>query len=103
MREYMDSDGECRRIARPVCTYLDRLPDLPPGALLHGSKLANAIHDYDRHLGCPFAWYFIMLSSKSANYSLAGAVLQDQMGAYDYLPARDLKVLRQWEERPYGV
>ena len=103
LREYMDSDGECRRIARPVSTFPDQLPNLPPGETLHGSRLANAIHHYDRHLGCPFAWYFIMLSSKAANYSLAEAVLRDQMGAYDYLPVRDLKVLRQWEERPYGV
>jgi hypothetical protein len=102
-REFMDSDGECRRVARPVSTFADELPELPPGESLHGSKLANAIHGYDRHLGYPFAWYFIMLSSKSANYGLAEAVLRDQLGAYDYLPARDLKVLRQWEERPYGV
>jgi hypothetical protein len=103
LREYMDSDGECRRTARPVCTFPGELPELPPGELLHGSKLANAIHHYDRVVGCPFAWYFIMLSSRSTNYSLAEAVLRDQMGAYDYLPVRDLKVLRQWEERPYGV
>jgi hypothetical protein len=103
LREYMDSDGECRRTARPVCAFPGDLPELPPGDTLHGSKLANAIHHYDRLLGCPFAWYFIMLSSKAANYGLAQAVLRDQMGAYDYLPARDLKVLRQWEERPYGV
>ncbi|MES9812524.1 MAG: hypothetical protein ABW161_06630 [Candidatus Thiodiazotropha sp.] len=103
LREYMGSDGECRHTARPVFTYPDKLPDLPPGESLHGVKLANAVHDYDRQLGCPFAWYFIMLSSKAANYSLAEAVLRDQMGAYDYLPARDLKVLRQWGERPYGV
>jgi hypothetical protein len=103
LREYLDSDGECSRIARPVCTFPGQLPELPPGESLHGSKLANAIHDYDRLLGCPFAWYFIMLSRKATNYSLAEAVLQDQMGAYDYLPARDLKVLRHWEERPYGV
>jgi hypothetical protein len=102
-REFMNSDGDCRRIARPVSTFAEELPELPPGESLHGAKLANAIHGYDRHLGYPFAWYFIMLSSKAANYGLAEAVLRDQMGAYDYLPARDLKVLRDWEERPYGV
>jgi hypothetical protein len=102
-REYMNSDGECRRVARPVSTLNGDLPELPPGESLHGSKLANAIHGYDRHLGYPFAWFFIMLSSRSANYGLAEAVLRDQMGAYDYLPARDLKVLRGWEERPYAV
>jgi hypothetical protein len=103
LREYMDSDGECRRIARPVGTFAEQLPELPPGESLYGSKLANEIHGYDRRLGYSFAWYFIMLSSRAANYGLAEAVLRDQMGAYDYLPPRDLKVLRGWEERPYGV
>ena len=43
-----------------------------------------------------------ILGAKSVG-SNPGAVLRDQMGAFDYLPARDLKVLRQWEVRPYGV
>lgn len=103
LREYMDSDGEYRTTARPVSTFAEKLPDLPPPETLQGAELANAIHSYDRQLGYPFAWYFIMLSQKAANYDLADAVLQDQIGAYDYLPARDVKVLRQWEEMPYGV
>ena len=45
----------------------------------------------------------MMLGQKASNYALAKAVLADQMGAYDYLPARDLKVLREWEQRPYAV
>ena len=68
-----------------------------------GSELANRIHGYDRSVGYPFAWYFNMLGNKAENYTVADAVLKDLMGAYDYLPARDLKVLRQWEERPYGI
>jgi hypothetical protein len=44
-----------------------------------------------------------MLGCKAENVAVAEAVLRDQMGAYDYLPAKDLKVLRQWEERPYGI
>jgi len=103
LRNYLDSDGEYRFTARPVSTFSGELPVLPPGESLQGAELANAIHQYDRRLGYPFAWYFIMLSRKAANYTLAEAVLRDQMGAYDYLPARDLKVLRQWEARPYGV
>lgn len=103
LRKYMDSDGECRFTARPVSTFSGELPVLPPGSSLQGAALANAIHAYDRSLGYPFAWYFIMLSRKAANYTLAEAVLRDQMGAYDYLPARDLRVLRLWEARPYGV
>lgn len=103
LRQYMDSDGECCFTARPVSTFCGDLPVLPPGTSLRGAELARAIHAYDRSLGYPFAWYFIMLSRKAVNFTLAEAVLRDQMGAYDYLPARDLKVLRQWEARPYGV
>jgi hypothetical protein len=103
LREYMDSDGEYRLSAKPVSTFCGELPALPSGESLWGTELANAIHGYDHLLGYHFAWYFIMLSRKAANFTLAEAVLRDQMGAYDYLPARDLNVLRQWEERPYGV
>lgn len=103
LREYQDSDREHRLRAKPVSTYADRLPELPPGTSLHGTELSKAIHDYDHQLGYPFAWYFTMLSNKASNYELAQAVLCDLMGAYEYLPAKDLKILRQWEERPYGI
>ena len=103
LREFKDSSGETRLSAKPISVFNDQLADLAFPVSLAGSELANALRSYDRKLGYPFAWYFLMLSSKSTNYPLAQAVLKDQMGAYDYLPLRDLKVLRQWEERPYAV
>jgi hypothetical protein len=103
LNEYQDSYGEFRLNARPMAKLHGALPELPDGAHLSGAALANAIHAYDRKVDYPFAWFFNMLSRKSSNYSVAEAVLKDQMGAYDYLPVRDLKVLRGWEERPYGV
>ena len=103
LNEYQDAYGETRLKARPMAKLHNALPNLPDGTLMSGAELANAIHGYDRQAGYPFAWFFNMLSRKSSNYTVAEAVLRDQMGAYDYLPARDLKVLRQWEERPYGV
>ncbi|MET0065354.1 MAG: hypothetical protein ABW076_03320 [Candidatus Thiodiazotropha sp.] len=103
LQDYMDSNGDYRVKARPYAVAAECLPELPEGDLLQGSELANAIHSYDRQIGYPFAWFFIMLSRKAANFRLAEAVLRDQMEAYDYLPARDLKVLRSWEERPYAV
>lgn len=103
LREYIDSDGECRLSAKPISTFAGRVSRLPEGERLQGVQLANAIHGYDRQVGYPFAWFFNMVCSHAENYALAQAVLRDQMGAYDYLPAKDLKVLRQWEARPYGV
>ena len=55
------------------------------------------------HMGYPFAWYFHMLTDPKVSHRLAEAVHADLMGAYDYLPARDLKVLRDWYAEPYGV
>lgn len=103
LREYLDSDGEYRLSTKPISVFAGNRLSLPQGDELSGSVLANAIHGYDRSLGYPFAWFFNMLSSRTENYNLAEAVLRDQVGAYDYLPARDLKVLKAWEERPYGV
>ncbi|MES9868233.1 MAG: hypothetical protein ABW079_05475 [Sedimenticola sp.] len=103
LREFADRDGEIRINAKPVSVFAGELPALPEADSLSGAQLANAIHGYDRTLGYPFAWYFMMLGSKASNYALADAVLKDQMGAYDYLPKRDLKVLREWEVKPYGV
>ncbi|MET0064015.1 MAG: hypothetical protein ABW176_17150 [Candidatus Thiodiazotropha endolucinida] len=103
LREFTDRDSGIRINAKPVSVFAGQLPELPVADRLSGSALANAVHGYDRVLGYPFAWYFMMLGSTASNYALADAVLQDQMGAYDYLPKRDLKVLREWEAKPYGV
>jgi hypothetical protein len=103
LQDYMDSDGYHQIKARPYAVATERLPDLPAAEHIKGAELANAIHTYDRKTGYPFAWYFTMLSCKASNVLLAEAVLRDQLGAYDYLPARDLKVLRNWEARPYAV
>jgi hypothetical protein len=103
LREYIDSDGECRLSAKPFSTFTEKVDSLAQAGALQGAELANLIHGYDRRVGYPFAWFFNMLGSKAENFAVAEAVLRDQMGAYDYLPRKDLKVLRSWEERPYGV
>ncbi|MEW7979772.1 MAG: hypothetical protein AB2813_08215 [Candidatus Sedimenticola endophacoides] len=103
LREYVDRDGEPRVNAKPVAAFYDAESQLPDIRNCSGSELAHAIHHYDRALGYHFSWFFMMLASKSENYTLADAVLRDLMGAYDYLAAKDLKVLREWESRPYSV
>lgn len=103
LREYRDQEGLLRLTARPVPTSGGETADLAQVTGLRGTELARALHVYDRDLGYPFAWFFMMLGQRSANYALAEAVLADQKEAYDYLPARDLKVLWDWEARPYSV
>lgn len=103
LREYRNREGELQLTAKPVPVFLGEIPELPQDKKARGSTLANAIHHYDRQMGYPFAWYFMMLTRKAENYALAESVLADQMGAYEYLPGKDLKVLRDWEQSPYGV
>lgn len=103
IREYLDRDGEGRMSAKPVSALTGRIPALPDGAVERGARLANQIHGFDREAGYPFAWYFHMLTSREVSHELAEAVHADLMGAYDYLPARDLKVLRDWYREPYGL
>ena len=103
IREYLDRDGEGRMSAKPVSALTGRIPALPDGEVARGARLANQIHGFDREAGYPFAWYFHMLTSRAVSHKLAEAVHADLMGAYDYLPARDLKVLRDWYREPYGL
>lgn len=101
-REYTDGYGEPRFHAKPITTYDGEVPvigdDVPRGA-----ELANLIHGFDRQIGYPMAWFFFMLTHKQVSHQIAEAIHGDLMGAYAYLPVRDMKVLRDWYDRGYGV
>jgi hypothetical protein len=103
IREYRDRDGDGHLSAKPVPAPVAEVPALPDGEVARGAQLANQIHGFDRALGYPFAWYFHMLTNPKVSHKLAEAVHADLMGAYAYLPARDLKVLRDWHQQPYGA
>jgi hypothetical protein len=103
IREYQGRDGDRRLSAKPVPVLRVEVPSLPSGEVARGAQLANQIHGFDRALGYPFAWYFHMLTNPKVSHRLAEAVHADLMGAYAYLPARDLKVLRDWYADPYGL
>ena len=103
IREYQDRDGEGRLSAKPVPAVQEAVPGLPSAEVARGIGLANQIHGFDRALGYPFAWYFHMLTNPKVSHRLAEAVHADLMGAYAYLPAKDLKVLRDWYAEPYGL
>ncbi len=103
IREYRDQEGDDHLSAKPVFVGGAAPPALPGGEVARGAQLANQIHGFDRVLGYPFAWYFHMLTNPKVSHRLAEAVHADLMGAYDYLPVRDLKVLRDWYNQPYGA
>jgi hypothetical protein len=103
LREYQDRDGEGRLTAKPVTTFAGQFQPVPEDLAARGAALANIIHGLDRQIGYPFAWYFHMLTDKRISHRMAEAVHADLLGAYAYLPARDLKVLQDWYDRPYGV
>lgn len=98
---YIDRFGAQRIEAFPISTFrgtLEQWRDIPS---VRGADLARFIHEFDRRVGYPMAWYFFMLTSNKALYRLAQSVHDDLMGAYDYLPAQDVKILKSWARAPY--
>lgn len=103
LREYMDPYGEPVLLAKPKPVFVGELPELEPGAATRGATLANYIHDFDRRVGYPMAWFFYMLCQKKVSTRIARAIYNDLQGAYAYLPPRDLKILNAWIDDPYVV
>ena len=101
IREYVDRYGEPKVIARPVSTLQGDVPELNQTPLPRGAKLAVLIHSFDRKVGYPMAWFFFMLTHKSVSHQLAESIHRDLMGAYAYLPQRDLRILIDWYDMPY--
>lgn len=102
LQEYTDEYGEPIMLAKPVSTHTS-IPRLEKEHISRGSRLANLIHGFDREVGYPMAWFFYMLTHRNVPYKLAEAIHDDQMGAYDYLSAKDLKVLIDWYNKPYSI
>lgn len=103
LREFNDAYGEPVMQAKPISTFSNGLSLIKLKSDDRGSKLATIIHTFDREIGYPMAWYFFMLSHKEVPHKLAEAIHSDLMGAYAYLPAKDLKVVNNWSSAPYGV
>jgi hypothetical protein len=101
--EYTDGYGEPKFTAKPITTYSGEIPAIADSNVPRGAELANLIHGFDRKIGYPMAWYFFMLTHKQVSHQIAEAIHSDLMGAYAYLPARDMKILQDWYDHGYGV
>lgn len=93
--------GEVSTEITPKSRQLDLAPEINLDEIEPGQSLGRAIHDFDREVGYPMAWYFFMLTSKKNFHKLAEMVHDDLMGEYAYLPAKDLKILKGWIADPY--
>ena len=103
LQEYTDAYGEPIMQAKPVSTFEGDVPLMKLNGVHRGSQLAVLVHGFDHDIGYPMAWYFYMLSHREVPHKLAEAIHKDLMGAYAYLPAKDLKVLKDWTAKPYGI
>ena len=103
LQEYTDAWGEPIMQAKPVSTFVEDVSLMKLNGVHRGSRLAQLIHGFDHDIGYPMAWYFFMLSHNEVPHQLAEAIHKDQLGAYDYLPPKDLMVLKDWYAKPYGV
>lgn len=103
LQEYTDAYGEHIKLAKPVSAFTGELPMLRPDNIDRGLRLANLIHGFDHDIGFPMAWYFCMLNHNGVPHQLPEAIHKDLMGAYDYLSAKDLRVFKDWYDKPYGI
>jgi hypothetical protein len=99
--DYKDRFGEKRLQATPLSTHVRALPPFP-GGTERGLDLARFLAAFDRAVGYPMAWYFHLASgAQPALEGVARAVHEDVSGVYDYLPERDIAVLKSWIDDPY--
>ena len=102
MSIFKDRFGERRLQATPVSTAKQGLPPLP-SATERGVDLHNFLQAFDRAVGYPMAWYFCMITGVDKGLeAIAHAVYEDVTGPYDYLPERDVNVLKGWIEDNYA-
>lgn len=105
VREHLDRYRQPIRGATPVAALNGAPPRFDGGFGAHeprGLALAGALQRFDRHLGYPMAWFFHMLTTKSVPHAVATVVIEDVQGGFNYLPDRDVQVVRDWLHRPYS-
>lgn len=102
VREHLDRYRQPIRSATPVAALNGALPRFEGGFGMRGLALAEALQGFDRHLGYPMAWFFHMITTKSVPHAVATVVIEDVQSGFNYLPDRDVQVVRDWLHRPYS-
>ncbi len=102
LREYTDSYDQPDISVKPVSTFKGKTPVLDESPIPRGAELAVRIRSFDHDIGYPMAWFFYMLTHRTVSHQIVESIHQDLMGAYDYLPAKDLAILIDWYDNPYS-
>ena len=103
MREHLDRYQQPIFRAQPIATLDGDPPAFSAAPGTTGLPLQTALNAFDREAGYPMAWYFDMLAHKAVPHWVAQAVVEDALGGFAYLPAKDVAVVRGWLHRPYAV
>ena len=102
VREHLDRYRQTILYATPVAALNGAPPKFAAAFGAQGLALHEALARYDKAVGYPMAWFFHMLTTKSAPHALADAVIDDVQAGFHYLPDRDAAVVKEWLYRPYG-
>ncbi len=102
VREHLDRYHQSIRSATPVAALNGATPRFESTYGARGLALAEALHRFDRQIGYPMAWFFHMLTTKSVPHAVAGVVIEDVQSGFNYLPDRDVQVVKDWLHQPYG-
>jgi len=102
VREHLDRYRQAILHATPVAALNGAPPKFTATFGMQGLALHDALARYDKAAGYPMAWFFHMLTTRSAPHALAGAVIDDLQAGFHYLPDRDAAVVKDWLYRPYG-
>ena len=99
VREHLDCDQLPVMQATPVAAISGPLPRFECSFGAYGLALYDALEAFDRQVGYPMAWFFHMLTTKAVPHAAANAVVDDVQAGFSYLPARDVKVIKDWLHR----
>ncbi len=102
VREHLDRYRQAVLHANPVAALNGAAPKFAATFGMQGLALHQAMARYDKAAGFPMAWFFHMLTVRSAPYALANAVINDVVAGFHYLPGRDIQVVKQWLCQPYA-
>jgi hypothetical protein len=102
VREHLDRFRQPIRSASPVAAFNGAPPRFEGGFGARGLALAEALQRFDKQVGYPMAWFFHMITTKTVPHAVATVAIEDVQGGFNYLPDRDVQVVRDWLHRPYS-